>query len=157
MIVSLDGDDAHDGKQSLRVEVLSTRPSSRVFYQVWSKPSFSTRTAVEPGKQYRISCWYKNKGSRLHMRWVTTSDDYQVHHRHRDVMDTAEIADQWHQVEELICTEHCTEHNEHLLELIIVATDPGVFWFDDVAITEFGQCTAANSVADVWTTHHRTL
>jgi len=130
--VSLDDEVAHDGRQSLRVEVGSTHPSNRVFFQVWSKPSFSARTVVQPGKRYRISFWYRNEGSGLHVRWVTTSGDYYVHYRHRDVLETAEVVGEWQQVEDTIDV----EGDEYLLELIFVATEPGVFWCDEVVVAE---------------------
>jgi hypothetical protein len=130
MIVSLDPMEARDGKQSLKMEVLDAQPAARLYYQIWSKPAFSARAAVVPGKEYRIAFWYKDVGAGMHMRWVMTSADYQQHFRHSDMLPAGTPTGEWQHVEERILV----QEGEALIELIFVATSPGVFWCDDVRV-----------------------
>ena len=132
MIVSLDTQIVRDGQQSLRVEVLNAQEAKEFFYQVWTKPAFSARTAIQPGKGYRISLWLRDLGAKVHVRWVTTSSDYQKHYRHRDMLESEELSEEWHCAEDYLTV----EKGEALLDLVFVATAPGVFWCDDVKVEE---------------------
>jgi hypothetical protein len=132
MILVLDRGVVHEGQQSLRVEVLRAAAGREVFQQVWAKPSFSTRATIEPGSRYRLSFWLRDERAKVHVRWVTTSKDYQKHSRFRDVLETSLATAEWTLVEDEITA----EEGEQLLELIFVVSEPGLFWCDDVRVEE---------------------
>jgi hypothetical protein len=132
MILVLDREVVHEGQQSLRVEVRRAPPGPVVFQQVWTRPSFSTRATIEPGTRYRVSFWLRNEGAKVHVRWVTTSSDYYQHFRHADMLETNLATAEWTLVEDEIRA----EEDEQMLELVFVASEPGLFWCDDVRVEE---------------------
>jgi hypothetical protein len=137
MVVSLDGENVQDGSQSLKIEARSDSQAGEVFYQVWSKPSFSARTSVQAGKLHRIGFWLRSLGAEVHVRWVTTSEDYQQHYRHKDLVAGDLPEGEWVLIEDFVTI----EDSEALLELIFVATRTGVFWCDGVQVEEVAPST----------------
>jgi len=143
--ISLDTEDAIEGKQSLKLLVHRARPGS-----LRGKPGlFKVLQPAKTNRSYKVSFWLKNQGCRIHLQIKNArkesgkefffgpseavKKDYAEHPSIKKYFDEKEMGtNTWRQFEYI----YVVPETDGSIKFELNILQPGTLWIDDVRIEE---------------------
>lgn len=122
----IDAENFKEGRQSLRFDVRDSSPEGGN-----RSPGISNEQPATPGRSYRIGFWVRNDGAEFRARVgavTATEGQYDV------IVQSADTISAWRYYEHELTLP--AEADRIRFEVNVLR--PGVFWIDDVSISEIG-------------------